>query len=70
MNAGAPCESAVRTSPIPSNGRRSWGNCPPHFEKLRGVKTIFPLPLFGTKFKKKKLLQLTKGQGYKDMGLL
>jgi hypothetical protein len=46
-------ESAVRTSLIPLHGRKSWGQL---LLKLReGGKIVLPPPLFGIKFKKKKL---------------
>ena len=45
---------------------RAGGNCPPHFGKLRGGKTILS-PFFGTKFKK---IAIRVNQGYKNKGLL
>ena len=71
MNSDAPCESAVRTSLIPHHVRRSWGNCPPQFEKLRVAK--LNCPPFGIKLEKKKTCLLRMEaykcpvtQGYKD----
>ena len=65
---------AVRTALIPLHGRKSWGQL---LLKLReGGKIVLPLPLFGIKFKKKKLfyfsmeayiVHLANLQGYKDI---
>ena len=54
MNSDAPYESAVRTSLIPLQGRQSWGKLPSLLLKIEGGGNSFA-PLFGIKFKKKKL---------------
>ena len=51
MNSDAPYESAVRTSLIPLNGRKSWGKLPSTFKNWRGWGQNSFDPLFGIKFK-------------------
>ena len=58
MNPDAPYESAVRTSLIPLKGRKSWGQLPSLPLKIEGGGEIVLHPLFGIKFKKKKLFLL------------
>ena len=60
MNSDAPYESAVRTSLIPHQGRKSWGQLPSLLLKIEGggVGGNSYAPLFGIKFKKKKLFLL------------
>ena len=55
MNSDAPYESAVRTSLIPLHGRKSWGQLPSLLLKIEGRGQNSFAPLFGIKFKKKKL---------------
>ena len=50
MNSDAPYESAVRTSLIPLQGRKSWGQLPSLLLKIEGGNSF--APLFGIKFKK------------------
>ena len=59
MNSDAPYESAVRTSLIPLQGRKSWGQLPSLLLKIEGGGggNNFA-PLFGIKFKKKKFFTL------------
>ena len=73
MNSDAPYESVVRTSLIPLQGRKSWGQLPSLLLKIEGGGNSFA-PLFGNKFKKKKLFLLKYGsiycpfsKGYKDI---
>jgi hypothetical protein len=54
MNSDAPYESAVRTSLIPLHGRKSWGQLPSLLLKMGGGNSF--APLFGIKFKGKKLV--------------
>ena len=56
MNSDAPYESAVRTSLIPLHGRKRWGQLPSLLLKIEGGggQNSFA-PLFGIKFKEKKL---------------
>ena len=57
MNSDAPYESAVRTSLIPLQGRKSWVQLPSLLLKIEGGEEGNSFaPLFGIKFKKKKLL--------------
>ena len=55
MNSDAPYESAVRTSLIPLHGRKSLGQLPSLLLKIEGGGGNSFAPLFGIKFKKKKL---------------
>ena len=59
MNSDAPYESAVRTSLIPLQGRKSWGQLPSLLLKIEGGGggNSFAL-LFGIKFKKKNFFTL------------
>jgi hypothetical protein len=61
MNSDAPYESAVRTSLIPHQGRKSWGQLPCLLLKIEGGGGNSYAPLFGIKFKKKNF--------FKSMGL-
>ena len=58
MNSDAPYESAVRTSLIPHQGRKSWGQLPSLLLKIEGGGGNSYAPPFGIKFKKKKLFLL------------
>ena len=55
MNSDAPYEPAVRTSLIPLQGRKSWGQLPSLLLKIEGGGNRFAR-LFGIKFKKKTFL--------------
>ena len=52
MNSDAPYESAVRTSLIPLQGQKSWGQLPPLLLNIEGGGDDSFAPLFGIKFKK------------------
>ena len=58
MNSDAPYESAVRTSLIPLQGRKSWGQLPSLLLKIDGGGNSFAPSLFGIKFKKKNFFTL------------
>ena len=55
MNSDAPYESAVRTSLIPLQGRKSWGQLPSLLLKIVGRGGNSFAPLFGINVKKKNL---------------
>ena len=55
MNSDAPYESVVRTSLIPLQERKSWGQLPSLLLKIEGGGGNSFAPLFGIKFKKNKL---------------
>ena len=48
MNSDAPYESAVRTSLIPLQGRKSWGQLPSLLLKIEGRGGNSFAPLFGS----------------------
>ena len=57
MSSDAPYESAVRTSLIPLQRRKSWGQLSSLLLKIEGGGNSFA-PLFGIKFKKKNFFTL------------
>ena len=58
MNSDAPYESAVRTSLIPLQRRKSWGQLPSLLLKIEGGGGNSFAPLYGIKFKKKNFFTL------------
>ena len=57
MNSDAPYESAFRTSLIPLQGRKSWGQLPSLLLKIEGGGNSFA-PLFGIRFKEENFFTL------------
>ena len=67
MNSDAPYESAVRTSLIPHQGRKSWGQLPSLLLKIEGWGEIVMPPFLALNLRKKNFFYYSMeaySQGY------